>query len=69
MEHGFRLPSAIDNRPLTYEEWEGGVIHQAGVRGPRPHPTRSWSSPGGVVVEQIIRPTGLVDPRGGTCAR
>ncbi len=60
VEHGFRLPSALDNRPLTFEEWEG-VLHQAVFVSATP---AEWEleKAGGVVVEQIIRPTGLVDP-------
>jgi excinuclease ABC subunit B len=59
VEHGFRLPSALDNRPLTFDEWEGWssgdlrVGHAGRVRAARS---------GGVVVEQLIRPTGLLDP-------
>jgi len=58
--HGFRLPSALDNRPLTFEEFEhrvNQVIYVSATPGPY-ELTRS----AGVVVEQIIRPTGLVDP-------
>jgi len=60
IEHGFRLPSALDNRPLTFEEWASLVpraIHTTATPG-------DWEleQAGGVVVEQIIRPTGLVDP-------
>ena len=60
VEHGFRLPSALDNRPLTFEEWEG-MVHQAVFVSATPG---EWElgKAGGVVVEQIIRPTGLVDP-------
>jgi excinuclease ABC subunit B len=60
VEHGFRLPSAMDNRPLKFEEWES-VIHQAVFVSATP---AHWEleQAGGVVVEQIIRPTGLVDP-------
>jgi excinuclease ABC subunit B len=60
VDHGFRLPSAIDNRPLTYEEWEG-LIHQAVFVSATPS-DRELQLSGGVIVEQIIRPTGLVDP-------
>jgi excinuclease ABC subunit B len=60
VEHGFRLPSAIDNRPLTYEEWEG-LLHQAVFVSATPA-DRELELSKGVVVEQIIRPTGLVDP-------
>jgi excinuclease ABC subunit B len=60
VEHGFRLPSALDNRPLTYDEWEE-VLHQAVFVSATPG-DRELELSGGVVVEQIIRPTGLVDP-------
>ncbi len=63
IEYGFRLPSARDNRPLTFEEFEarvGPVIYTSATPGPyeREHSV----PPAGQVVEQIIRPTGLVDP-------
>ena len=57
---GFRLPSALDNRPLSFDEWKariGQVLSVSATPGPY-----ELSSAGGVVVEQIIRPTGLVDP-------
>lgn len=60
VEHGFRLPSALDNRPLTFEEWEElvpEVIFVSATPG-----DYELARSGGVVVEQIIRPTGLVDP-------
>ncbi len=60
VSHGFRLPSALDNRPLTFEEFENRVnqvVYVSATPGPY-ELTRS----AGVVVEQIIRPTGLVDP-------
>ena len=60
VEFGFRLPSALDNRPLTFEEFEhrvGQVIYVSATPGPY-ELTRS----AGVVVEQVIRPTGLIDP-------
>ncbi len=60
VEHGFRLPSALDNRPLTYEEWES-MLHRAVFVSATPGQAELEMS-GGVVVEQIIRPTGLVDP-------
>jgi len=59
--HGFRLPSALDNRPLTFEEFENRVtqvIYVSATPGPY-----ELTKSGGVVVEQIIRPTGLVDPK------
>ncbi|HEX7779890.1 MAG TPA: excinuclease ABC subunit UvrB [Vicinamibacterales bacterium] len=60
VEHGFRLPSALDNRPLNFEEWESRVGQVAYVSAtPGPYELRQA---GGVIVEQIIRPTGLVDP-------
>jgi excinuclease ABC subunit B len=57
---GFRLPSALDNRPLNFEEWEARVGQSIFVSAtPGPY---ELSKAGGVVVEQIIRPTGLTDP-------
>ncbi len=58
--HGFRLPSALDNRPLTFEEFENRV-HQAIYVSATPGPYELTKS-AGVYVEQIIRPTGLLDP-------
>jgi excinuclease ABC subunit B len=58
--YGFRLPSALDNRPLRFEEWRervGQVIYVSATPGPY-----ELEQSGGVVVEQIIRPTGLLDP-------
>jgi excinuclease ABC subunit B len=60
VEHGFRLPSALDNRPLQYDEWEA-LIPKAIFVSATPG-DRELALSGGVVVEQIIRPTGLVDP-------
>ena len=60
VEHGFRLPSALDNRPLRFDEWEG-LIERAIFVSATPGEWELRHS-GGVVVEQIIRPTGLVDP-------
>ncbi|MGH7839103.1 MAG: helicase-related protein, partial [Candidatus Binataceae bacterium] len=60
VEYGFRLPSALDNRPLNFEEWEGmtnQVIHVSATPG-----DYELAKSGGLVVEQLIRPTGLVDP-------
>ena len=60
VDYGFRLPSALDNRPLTFQEWEtmvNQVIFVSATPGPY-----ELSKCKGVVVEQIIRPTGLVDP-------
>lgn len=59
VEHGFRLPSAIDNRPLTFEEFEKH-INQIVYVSATPGPYELEHSP--EVVEQIIRPTGLLDP-------
>jgi len=58
--YGFRLPSALDNRPLTFEEFEhrvNQVIYVSATPGPY-----ELTKSSGVVVEQVIRPTGLVDP-------
>ncbi len=58
--HGFRMPSALDNRPLTFEEFEhrvNQVVYVSATPGPY-----ELTKTAGVVVEQIIRPTGLVDP-------
>jgi len=60
VEHGFRLPSALDNRPLTFDEFEA-MIPQTVYVSATPGPYELEKS-GGVVVEQIIRPTGLLDP-------
>jgi len=60
VEHGFRLPSAMDNRPLTFAEWEHfhhSVIHVSATPGPY-----EMNKSDGEVVEQVIRPTGLLDP-------
>ena len=65
--HGFRLPSALDNRPLTFEEFEhrvNQVVYVSATPGPY-----ELTKSAGVVVEQIIRPTGLVDPERGDPAR
>ena len=61
VEHGFRLPSALDNRPLNFEEWEAARAASSSSSAPRPGPYELRQA-GGVIVEQIIRPTGLVDP-------
>ena len=60
VEHGFRLPSAMDNRPLKYEEFEqmwNSVVFVSATPG-----KIELEATGGEVVEQVIRPTGLVDP-------
>ena len=61
VEHGFRLPSAIDNRPLTWDEFGeriGQTVYLSATPGPY-----ELQRVGGEVVEQVIRPTGLVDPQ------
>src|ERR671933_1434906 len=61
VEYGFRLPSAMDNRPLNFEEFEarvGQTIYVSATPGPY-----ELTKTGGEVVEQIIRPTGLTDPK------
>ena len=60
VNYGFRMPSALDNRPLTFEEFEhrtNQVIYVSATPGPY-----ELTKTGGAVVEQVIRPTGLVDP-------
>lgn len=60
VEHGFRLPSALDNRPLNFQEFEkcvGKVVYVSATPG-----TYEFQKSEGLIVEQIIRPTGLVDP-------
>jgi excinuclease ABC subunit B len=60
VSYGFRLPSALDNRPLNFAEWEQRVRQIVFVSAtPGPY---ELSKAGGVVVEQVIRPTGLMDP-------
>ncbi len=60
VEYGFRLPSALDNRPLTFAEWEG-MVDQVIFVSATPSEYELKKS-GGVFVEQVIRPTGLIDP-------
>ncbi len=60
VDYGFRLPSALDNRPLRFDEWESlldRIIYVSATPG-----DYELEKSGGVVVEQLIRPTGLVDP-------
>ena len=60
VEYGFRLPSALDNRPLTFEEFQhrtNQIVYVSATPGPY-----ELTKSAGVVVEQIIRPTGLIDP-------
>jgi excinuclease ABC subunit B len=60
VEYGFRLPSALDNRPLSFDEWEQRVAEVVFVSAtPGPY---ELTKTGGEVVEQVIRPTGLIDP-------
>jgi len=61
VEYGFRLPSALDNRPLNFDEFEqrlGQIVYVSATPGPY-----ELQKAGGVVVEQVIRPTGLMDPK------
>jgi excinuclease ABC subunit B len=61
VEHGFRLPSALDNRPLAFEEFQSlqnQTVYVSATPGPR---ELEWS--GSRVAEQIVRPTGLIDPK------
>ncbi len=61
VDYGFRMPSALDNRPLNFEEFEhrvNQVVYVSATPGPY-----ELTKSGGVVVEQVIRPTGLVDPQ------
>lgn len=60
VEYGFRLPSALDNRPLQFDEWEG-LTHQIMFCSATPAPYEKEQS-GGITAEQVIRPTGLLDP-------
>jgi excinuclease ABC subunit B len=60
VDYGFRLPSALDNRPLTYDEFRSRlrqVINVSATPGPE-----ELERAGGEIVEQVIRPTGLLDP-------
>jgi len=61
VEHGFRLPSALDNRPLTFDEFES-LVKQVIFVSATPA-DYEYKKTGGEVVEQIIRPTGLMDPK------
>jgi excinuclease ABC subunit B len=61
VDYGFRMPSALDNRPLNFEEFEhrvNQIVYVSATPGPY-----ELTKSGGVVVEQVIRPTGLVDPQ------
>lgn len=59
VQYGFRLPSALDNRPLRFEEWENLVPQCIFVSAT---PSRYENAHAGAVVEQLVRPTGLLDP-------
>ena len=59
VEYGFRLPSAMDNRPLKFEEWESIAPQKIFVSAT---PSRYEAQHAGQVVEQVVRPTGLIDP-------
>ena len=61
VEHGFRLPSALDNRPLNFEEWEG-ILGQCVYVSATPG-DYELELTGGEVAQQVIRPTGLLDPK------
>jgi excinuclease ABC subunit B len=61
VDYGFRMPSALDNRPLTFEEFEhrmNQTIYVSATPGPY-----ELTKAGGVIIEQVIRPTGLIDPQ------
>ncbi|HEY2121834.1 MAG TPA: excinuclease ABC subunit UvrB [Candidatus Acidoferrum sp.] len=61
VDYGFRMPSALDNRPLTFEEFEhrmNQTIYVSATPGPY-----ELTRAGGVIIEQVIRPTGLIDPQ------
>jgi len=60
VDYGFRLPSALDNRPLKFEEWEG-LINQIMFVSATPAAYEREHA-GGITAEQVIRPTGLIDP-------
>jgi len=59
VEYGFRLPSALDNRPLRFDEWEGVAPQMIFVSAT---PSRYEAANAGQIVEQVVRPTGLLDP-------
>ena len=59
VEYGFRLPSALDNRPLRFDEWEGIAPQMIFVSAT---PSRYEEANAGQIVEQVVRPTGLLDP-------
>jgi excinuclease ABC subunit B len=61
VEHGFRLPSALDNRPLNFEEFQGLQGQTLYVSATPQQAELNWSQ--GRAVEQIVRPTGLIDPK------
>ena len=59
VDYGFRLPAALDNRPLKFEEWQGKIKNTVLVSAT---PGKWENANSGNFVEQIIRPTGLIDP-------
>jgi excinuclease ABC subunit B len=59
VEYGFRLPSALDNRPLRFDEWEGVAPQMIFVSAT---PSRYEEANAGQIVQQVVRPTGLLDP-------
>ncbi|MBT5858693.1 MAG: excinuclease ABC subunit UvrB [Flavobacteriales bacterium] len=61
VEHGFRLPSALDNRPLKFEEWE--ILNKQSIFVSATPADYEIEKSEGVIVEQVIRPTGLLDPK------
>ena len=62
VEYGFRLPSALDNRPLKFEEFEGKMRQVIFVSATPADYEKQKTQEGGQVVEQLVRPTGLIDP-------
>ncbi len=61
VEHGFRLPSALDNRPLKFDEWE--MLNNQTIYVSATPPDYELNKSKGIIVEQLIRPTGLIDPK------
>ena len=62
VDYGFRLPSALDNRPLKFEEFEGKMRQVVFISATPANYEKQKTEEGGQVVEQLVRPTGLVDP-------
>ena len=63
VEYGFRLPSALDNRPLTFDEFNAKAEQAAIVYVSATPAEYEYKKAGGTLVEQVVRPTGLIDPR------